>query len=127
MLQDPPLVEQESDELRLLKLHQLDQQRVLVLIQVVHISTALDKPLGQLLVELLSQQHVHQDSHAVLILLVDAVRIQQHQYIQRCLIVVLCGKHHRCKTLTVLDLKLFFSLHLIEDGGQYFLLLVSNR
>lgn len=85
-----------------------------------------DEPLGQLVVELVCQEDVHQDRHAVLVFFIDVRRVLQHQLVQTIVVAILGSKHHRCETLTVFNQQVFLWFDLLADKRKNILLLVAN-
>ena len=70
------LVQDEVHHLLFLQLHELEQERVPVCVDMVDVGSALDQAPGQLRVEVAGEHHVHQDGAAVLVLLIDAVGVE---------------------------------------------------
>ena len=69
---------------------------------------------------------MHQNRHSILVLLVNAIRVEQHKNVQGLLVVVLGCKHGGSQALAILDLHLVFWLGLVKDQGQNLLVLSSN-
>ena len=77
VLQYATLLQQEVHQIDLFQLDELNKQRVAICIDMVDVSSSLDQTFSELVVEtfviVVGQKNVHQDSHAVLVLLVDRV------------------------------------------------------
>ena len=120
------LVQDEVHHLLFLQLHELEQERVPVCVDMVDVGSALDQAPGQLGVEVAGEHHVHQDGATVLVLLIDAVGVEQHEHVQRLLVIVLRSEHGRGKTLAIFYPDLIFRLCLVEDHREHFLVLTAD-
>ena len=74
--------------------------------------------------ERLRREDMHQDRLLVVVLLVDAGRVELNEHIEGCVVVILCCVHHRRLSLTVLNKLLVLWVDCLEACLQdiFFLL-----
>ena len=92
----------------------------------IHVGSLSNQSLGELRVEGVCSQHVHQDRIAVLVFLIDVRVILQDQLVQTFIVAFLGSEHDGSQALTILDHDVVSWLDLLADERNDLFLLVAD-